>query len=186
VVRPVIPLLLSIPIGFFLYDIAGGGHFLIESLYLGGPAARPFYMLCLLLVVKVVFTAVCFGSGCSGGIFLPFLTMGALTGAIYYEGLGMLNLLPGPGLFDNFVILGMTGMFAAVVRAPITGILLLLEMCGNFTQFTALAIAAFSSFLFAELMGSAPVYTVLLDNIVKDRRLTSPIAKHNQRGIVLS
>jgi H+/Cl- antiporter ClcA len=167
IVRPIIPLLMTIPMGFLAFEILGGGHPLIENL---ASHHREIHVLLILLAVKLVFTAICFGSGAAGGIFLPFLTMGALAGCTFFEIVYTFDMLPDAHLYLNFIILGMTGMFAAVVRAPITGIILLIEMCGNFTQFPALVIVSFSSYLCVELLNSAPVYNVLLDRILKSSR----------------
>lgn len=71
------------------------------------------------------------GRGAPGGIFLPLLVMGAIIGSIYYN----VALLASPslsGLVGNFIILGMAGYFSAIVRAPITGIILISEMTGSF------------------------------------------------------
>jgi H+/Cl- antiporter ClcA len=159
--RPVFPLLLSVPLSFFLYDVTGGGHDLIESLSQGG---RPRDFLLLLLAVKVLFTAVCYGSGTSGGIFLPLLACGALSGAILGECLEWAGLVvEEQGL--NFIILGMAAFFTGAVKAPVTGIVLILEMSGNFDQLGSLVLVCFSSFVMSELIGSRPVYAVLLERM---------------------
>jgi H+/Cl- antiporter ClcA len=165
VLRPVLPLLLSVPVSFLLYDISGGGHELIEALS-GGEGPREF--LIFLLLAKVLFTALCYGSGTSGGIFLPLLACGALTGTI----LGRLLVIGGfaaEAQILNFMILGMAAFFTGAVNAPVTGIVLILEMSGNFSHLGSLVLVCFSSFVMIEFMASRPVYTVLLE------RLTGPV-----------
>ncbi|MDR2079861.1 MAG: ClC family H(+)/Cl(-) exchange transporter [Treponema sp.] len=163
VVRPAIPLLVSVPLGFFLFDLLGGGHGLIESL------SREQWALGtvgLLLAGKILFTALCYGSGASGGIFLPLLACGALAGEAFGNILTLGGFIPEEQTL-NFIILGMTAFFTGTVKAPVTGIILILEMSGNFNHLGSLVLASLSSFVTSELMGSPPVYAVLLGRILK-------------------
>ena len=67
-----------------------------------------------------------FGSGVPGGIFLPLLVLGAISGGLFAVGAG--NIFGFENLYlANFVILGMAGLFSAIVRAPVTGIILITE-----------------------------------------------------------
>ena len=66
-----------------------------------------------------------FGSGSPGGIFLPLLVLGSITGALFAKALGYDMYL------DNFIILGMAGYFSAIVKSPVTGIILISEMSGK-------------------------------------------------------
>jgi H+/Cl- antiporter ClcA len=166
VLRPLIPLLASVPAGLFLFDITGGGHGLIESL---SQTERALGLIVLLFAGKLLFTALCYGSGAPGGIFLPLLTCGALAGSA----LGMT--LSGAGLVDggrllNFIILGMAGFFAATVQAPVTGIVLILEMSGDFNHLSSLVLVSFSAFVTVEILGSRPVYAVLLKRILANQK----------------
>ncbi|MDR2070383.1 MAG: ClC family H(+)/Cl(-) exchange transporter [Treponema sp.] len=165
-VRPVLPLLVSIPLGFFFYDITGGGHSLIEALSREQPALG---MIALLFLGKLLFTAFCYGSGTSGGIFLPFLSCGALTGAALGVFLNMAGFIE-TARNVNFMILGMAGFFAAVVKAPVTGIILILEMSGNFNQLGSLVLVSLSAFVTTEVIVSRPVYAVLLERALAGKR----------------
>ena len=162
-VRPVLPLLISVPLGFYFFDVTGGGHNLIESLPLGGHSIE---LILLLLAGKIIFTALCYGSGTSGGIFLPLLACGALTG----DGLGLLlnrlgYLAEGNNL--NLMIMGMAAFFTGAVGAPVTGIVLILEMSGNFNHLSGLVLACLSAFITTLLINSRPVYETLLARILK-------------------
>jgi H+/Cl- antiporter ClcA len=162
IIRPIIPLLVSVPLGFFLFDITGGGHNLIESLSV---QSRSLALIVLLLGVKILFTALSYGSGTSGGIFLPLLACGALTG----HALGLI--LCGAGLIVedqilNFTILGMAAFFTGAVNAPVTGIVLILEMSGGFDHLVSLVLVCLSAFTASTVIASRPVYEVLLERIV--------------------
>ncbi|MDR3192894.1 MAG: chloride channel protein [Treponema sp.] len=164
-VRPVIPLLVSVPLAFLFYDVTGGGHDLIESL---SRQERSLALLFVLLGLKILFTALCYGSGSSGGIFLPLLAAGGLTGMALGKALGMAGLATeSQGL--NFMILGMAAFFTGAVKAPVTGIVLILEMSGTFSHLENLALVCFSSFVVSELIASRPVYAVLLERLEKAR-----------------
>ncbi|MDR2021245.1 MAG: ClC family H(+)/Cl(-) exchange transporter [Treponema sp.] len=161
--KPLIPLLVSVPLGFFLFDLIGGGHGLIESLSV---TERSLGMLAVLLAGKILFTALCYGSGTAGGIFLPLLACGALAGDL----LGHLLIRGGfiaAGQNLNFMILGMAAFFAAVVKAPVTGMVLILEMSGNFNHLGGLVLVCLSAFVTTELIASPPVYAVLLERMLK-------------------
>jgi H+/Cl- antiporter ClcA len=165
-IRPVLPLLVSIPLGFYFADITGGGHGLIESLSVTG---RGLSLVLILFAGKLLFTAFCYGSGTSGGIFLPLLACGALTGDAVGILLSMTGLVS-EGQHLNFMILGMAAFFTGAVKAPVTGIILILEMSGNFNHLGSLVLVSLSAFVTSELIASRPVYTVLLERILAAKK----------------
>ncbi len=157
--RPAVALLISIPFGLYLFDVTGGGHNLIEDV-----AHNQFALglLLTLLVGKLVFSAVSYGSGAAGGIFLPLLACGALTGEIFGRVLELVGLgSHSEGL--NFMIIGMAAFFTGVVRAPVTGAVLILEMSGNFNHFAGLVAGCMAAFVVGDLIKSRGVYEVLLE-----------------------
>ncbi|MDR2617340.1 MAG: ClC family H(+)/Cl(-) exchange transporter [Treponema sp.] len=167
-VRPVIPLLISIPLGFYFAGITGGGHNLIEALSTG---SQPVRILLVLFAGKVIFTALCYGSGTAGGIFLPLLACGALAGDSLGEALANFGFIDHSQAI-NFLILGMAAFFSGVVKAPVTGIILILEMSGNFNHLGNLVLVSLSAFVAADLIGSRPVYSVLLERVLKGQAQT--------------
>ena len=119
-------------------------------------------------VVKFLFSAVSFGSGAPGGIFFPLLVLGALLGGIFaMAGVGLFGL--DPVYINNFVLLSMAGFFTAIVRAPITGIILLFEMSGSVSQMLSLAIVSVAAYITATLLKSEPIYESLLGRILAGR-----------------
>lgn len=161
-IRLLIPFFLAGVFGFTYPYVLGGGHPLVENLtadqlVIGG--------LCLLFILKFSFSLISFGSGAPGGIFLPLLVLGAIIGSIYYktaEGLtGSLD-----GLLDNFIILGMAGYFAAIVRAPITGIILISEMTGSFSHLLTLSMVSLVAYVIPDMAHCAPVYDQLLHRLL--------------------
>ena len=150
-------------LGLVMPSVLGSGSGLIVSLTKGEMVLG---MAVLTLVVKFLFSAVSFGSGAPGGIFFPLLILGALLGAVFaMTGAEFFGL--DPVYINNFVLLGMTGFFTAIVRAPLTGIILLFEMSGSISQMLSLSIVSVTAYIVATLMRSEPIYDSLLKRILK-------------------
>lgn len=158
IVRPVVPLLVSVPLGFFLAETIGGGHGLVEHLAV---ARYSLMLLAGLFFVKLAFSGLSYGAGTAGGIFLPLLVCGALLGTAFGTVLFSLGLVVEIEIV-NFLILGMAAFFTAVVRAPVTGTVLILEMSGNLSHLGGLVIVCLIAQLACDLVRSRPVYDVLL------------------------
>ncbi|TGE32876.1 H(+)/Cl(-) exchange transporter ClcA [Desulfosporosinus sp. Sb-LF] len=159
----IIPLLISVVLGLRLPQVLGGGHELIVSLVTTGNFSLT--ILIVLLLVKFLFTMASFGSGAPGGIFLPLLAIGAIIGNVY--GVVLVQFFHfESGFMSNFIILAMAGYFTAVVRAPITGTILITEMTGSFSHLLSLAVVSIVAYIVADLLGSKPIYESLLDRIL--------------------
>ena len=150
-------------LGLVMPSVLGSGSGLIASLTKGEMVLG---MVVLTLVVKFLFSAVSFGSGAPGGIFFPLLILGAFLWAVFaMTGAEFFGL--DPVYINNFVLLGMTGFFTAIVRAPLTGIILLFEMSGSISQMLSLSIVSVTAYIVATLMRSEPIYDSLLKRILK-------------------
>ena len=163
--RIAIPFLFAGVFGLVLPEVLCGGHHIITHLSGVGMAVGT---ILLLFAAKFVFTMICFCSGAPGGIFFPLLVLGSLAGGVMGSAACALLGLP-ESCMINFLLLGMTGMFSGIVRAPITGIILIAEMSGSLTQFPGLVLVSVTAALTANLLGSKPVYDELLENMLKDR-----------------
>ena len=160
--RIVFPFVVSGIVCYTLPSILAGGHAMISLIT--GHTLLVSTML-LLLVAKFFFSAFCFGSGAPGGIFFPLLILGAYLGAIYGTLVIQASGIPSYYLV-NFITISMAGFFTAIVRAPITGILLIAEMTGTFEHFLSLAVVCIISYLVAHLLKSEPIYESLLGRIL--------------------
>lgn len=163
--RILIPFFCAGVLGFTAPELLGSGHDLIEKLtsvdMLLGAAV-------FLLVGRFLFSAVSFGSGAPGGIFFPLLVLGGYMGGIFaMAGIRLWGL--DPVFLNNFVLLAMAGYFAAVVRAPLTGIILIFEMTGTLTQMLSLSVVSIVAYVTATLLGSRPIYESLLDRLLLRR-----------------
>ncbi|MGB5823860.1 MAG: chloride channel protein [Proteocatella sp.] len=163
--QTIIPFLFAGVFGIIFPVVLGGGHRVIEELQL----STSILFILLIFVVKFVFSMISFGSGAPGGIFFPLLIIGATIGAMFgnvavnYFGFDAV-------LFYNFIILAMAGYFTAIVRAPITGIILLVEMTGSFTHLLSLTVVCIVAYITADLLNSAPIYESLLENQIADKK----------------
>lgn len=149
-------------LGLFVPEVLAGGHQMIVLLEKGQPALLTLFVL---LIIKFLFSTISFGSGAPGGIFFPLLILGAYLGAIY--GNVVINLFSVPEAWlTQFIILGMAGLFAGIVRAPITGIVLITEMTGNMHHFIDIALVSILAYIVANLLKSKPIYTSLLERLL--------------------
>ena len=76
-----------------------------------------------------------------------------------------------PEFFNNFIILSMAGYFTAIVRAPITGIILITEMTGSFTHLLSLTIVSIIAYIVADMLKSPPIYDSLLENLLQKNNI---------------
>ncbi|MDT8899737.1 H(+)/Cl(-) exchange transporter ClcA [Anaeroselena agilis] len=157
-----IPLLIGGIAGTVLPEILGGGNNLVGPIVSGNYGLS---MLLILLAAKFAFTMISYGSGVPGGIFLPMLVIGALAGGAF-SNVAVHFLAVDPHYTTNFVILAMAALFTAVVKAPITGSILITEMTGSFSHLISLITISMTAYIVAELAKSAPVYEELLDRIL--------------------
>lgn len=149
--------------GLLLPQILGGGSELVSST---SAMSLSIAMILLLLLSKFFFTMISYGSTAPGGIFLPLLVIGALSGLLYGN---MLIALFGldPSLLVTLMILAMAGYFTAIVKAPITGIVLITEMTGSFSHLLSISVVSLTAYVVADVMNSAPIYESLLNRMLK-------------------
>ncbi|MDD6382897.1 MAG: ClC family H(+)/Cl(-) exchange transporter [Selenomonadaceae bacterium] len=174
--KPVVPLLAAGLLGFTLPQVLGGGSPLVDSLVI---TDYPLAFLLLLLVGKFLFTMLCFGSGVPGGIFLPMLVLGSLGGAVFAKLAIVLGVLPAP-FAVNCIVFGMAAYFSAVVKSPITGSILIMEMTGSFEHMLALIIVSMTAYLVADLTGGQPVYDMLLERSLAVREKIKRRIRHKR------
>lgn len=114
-----------------------------------------------LLVLKLLATSFTLGSGNSGGVFAPSLFMGAVLGGIVGTVANMLwpEVVVHPGAY---ALVGMAAVFSGAARAPITAVLIVFEMSGDYQLILPLMLATVLSTLLAELLFKDSIYTLKL------------------------
>lgn len=143
--------------GWFYPGVAGGGGVLTDQALTGEIALL---VLPALILVRFALTMLSYGNGSAGGIFAPLLVIGALGGLLAGRGAHALAplWLPHP---EVFVVLGMGAFFTAIVRAPLTGIVLMVEMTGEYGFMLPLLVSCLAAYGVAEGLGNTPIYEAL-------------------------
>ena len=145
-------------LGLVQPEAAGGGFALIP---LAAAGKYSLLMLLFIFIVRVVTTLLCFASGAPGGIFAPMLALGTLLGTAF--GTAALSWFPQYGIEPaTFAIAGMGALFAASVRAPLTGIVLVLEMTDNYQLILPMIVTCLGATLLAQFLGGKPLYSAIL------------------------
>jgi len=155
-------------------EATGGGHSLAENLLSGAMDLKvTLGFIAILLVVKLALTSFSFATGVPGGIFAPLLVMGALTG--YLIGSLMGTAFPDLGISPHvFATIGMAAFLSSSVRAPLTGVVLIVEMTQQYALLYALLLGAFVSYIVADLLRDEPIYEALLE---RDLHRTGELGK---------
>lgn len=145
-------------LGLVMPAASGGGSGLIPLVAAGNYTAGT---LLFIFIIRLATTLLCFCSGAPGGIFAPMLALGTVLGTAF--GLVSAALLPEYHLqAATFAIAGMGALFAASVRAPLTGIVLVLEMTDNYQLILPMIITCLGATLLAQFLGGQPLYSSLL------------------------
>lgn len=164
------------PFGRFLvpFVIAGGVALSAPILMDGGdailklleqPTGITVALLATLLISKFLFTGVCFGAGVPGGTLFPLVVMGALAGALLGEaGTSLFGL--NPALVTNFMVLGIAGMFASAIRAPVTAVVLAFELTGSLDALLSLSVVSVVAYVTANVLHVDPYYEHLLAKLL--------------------
>lgn len=148
-------------VAWFEPSLVGGGEPLIQRTLDG---AFPLSTLALLLVARWLLGPFSYSTGVPGGLFAPLLVVGAVVGAMAAD-LGD-RFWPALGLSPTLAALvGMAAFFTAVVRAPLTGTLLVLGMTGTATPLLPMLAACAAAIVVTAALGSAPIYDTLRERM---------------------
>ena len=178
-IKMIFPFMIAGILGLTYPLVLGGGHSIIEALSIEQGIA----FLIVLWLVKFAFSMISFGSGAPGGIFFPLLVLGGTIGAIFAKcAIGYLGYEE--ILFYNFVILAMAGYFTAIVRAPITGVVLIIEMTGSFNHLLSLTVVSLIAYVTADLVKSPPIYEALLENLIHDQEGEQRESHHSLKTVI--
>jgi CIC family chloride channel protein len=155
-------------LAWFAPALAGGGDALTERALLGaGTVASVTAMFAL----RFVLGPVSYAAGTPGGLFAPMLALGAQTGLVF--GRVCLDWFPGmaspAGDTATFAVVGMAAFFVAVVRAPVTGIVLVTEMTASFTLLLPMLTACFTAMIVPMLLRVPPIYDSLGERAARHR-----------------
>jgi len=158
-------------VGWYDAPLLGGGLPLTNEALRGQGTMS---WLTAMLVLRFALSIGSYALGTAGGIFAPLLVLGGLLGLIIGDVGQRLfpAAVPEPAAF---AVVGMGAAFAGVVRCPLTGIVLLVEMTGQYDLILPLMIASFTASLVADELLVPPVYDALLE-----MQLANAEAKSNE------
>ncbi len=162
-------------IAWFAPVLVGGGDALTQHALDGFHALDGLGALALLPSIYLLRLAMITGSygvRTPGGLFAPLLVLGAVLGL--WIGKLCALALPGLGIQPvGFALVGMAALFTGIVRAPVTGIVLITEMTGNVTMLLPMLVACCAAMLVPTLLGNEPVYESLGARLQQQERLAS-------------
>ena len=150
-------------LAWFAPGLVGGGDPITQRTLDGAGTSA---LIPVLFLVRFGLGAVSYAAATPGGLFAPLLVLGAQLGQLFgilcrfvFSGL---NIRP-----QAFAVVGMAAFFSGVVRAPLTGIVLVTEMTGNVTMLLPMLTACFAAMLLPTLLRDAPIYDSLRERIVR-------------------
>jgi CIC family chloride channel protein len=145
-------------IGLFLPQVFGVGYPAMSEALAGHYSVG---LLLLLVLAKVLAVSLTIGSGGSGGVFAPSLFVGAMFGTAF--GAAANALLPGfTAPAGAYGLVGMAAVFAGAARAPITAVIILFELTGDYRIILPLMGAVVLSTLLSETLSRDTIYTLKL------------------------
>lgn len=160
-----------------LYSI-GGGHEFIEAVATGGTGALKInevfgaglvVSLVIIVLMRFITAAMTMGCGVPCGVFIPMLAIGAGLGAVLSALFQMGGMDPAYG--DYFVIICMAAFFTCIVKAPVTGIVMVFELTGQFVNFLPALIGVVIGEVVGFLFKTEAIYEKNLDGYIKDEKI---------------
>jgi len=158
---------------WFAPAVVGGGNMLTQAILADRYAIGG---LLIVFLARFLLGPWSYAAGAPGGLFAPLLVLGASSGGLFA---GVLNhFVPLPGFSPiAFAVVGMAAMFSASVRAPLTGIVLTIEMTGRGDLTLGLLGASLAAMLVAILLQSEPIYETLKRRMLAKASETSGFVK---------
>jgi CIC family chloride channel protein len=157
--QPVVGGLLVGLLGWFVPQVLGVGYGFVGQALNGTMA---FKLMLLLIVLKLFAVTTSYASGNAGGIFGPALFLGAMVGGavgtVAHHFFPASTALPGA-----YALVGMGAVFAGIVRAPMTSVLMIFEMTQDYAVIVPLMIANMISLFIASRLQHEPVYEALAE-----------------------
>ena len=143
--------------GWFVPQVLGVGYGYVGDALNGRIALK---LMALLVVLKLLGATTSYASGNAGGIFGPSLFIGAMLGGTV--GSVVHHLLPTyTATAGAYALVGMGTVFAGIVRAPMTSVLMIFETTRDYTVIVPLMISNLVSFFISSRLQPAPIYTAL-------------------------
>jgi CIC family chloride channel protein len=157
-------------VAWFAPGWVGGGDAITQQTLIGRLAVAqiPF-----VFALRFLLGPISYAAGTPGGLFAPMLVIGAQVGVLFvffcHVLFPQLQLSP-----TAFAVVAMAAFFTAVVRAPVTGIILVIELTASFTQLLPMLWACFAAMVIPTFFGVAPIYDLLRQPVLQSKRGAEP------------
>jgi chloride channel protein, CIC family len=144
-------------LAWFAPGMVGSGDAITQRVLNGGEGI---FLFGLVFVVRFTLGAVSYAAGTPGGLFAPMLVLGSQSGLLF--GTLFYNWFPSAGANPTeYAVVGMAALFTAAVRAPLTGIILAIELTGSSTLLLPMLGGCFAAMLVPTLLRNPPIYESL-------------------------
>lgn len=154
-------------------NVAGGGHDFIQTLGSLSSTQTPtvfglpiIWTLVIVLVLKAVATVLNMGASVPCGTFIPMLAIGACIGALTSEIWVLLGM--NPASKDTLIMICMAAFFATVVKAPITAVIMVVELTFSFTPLLPVIIGVSIGYFIGDIARTDSIYETLLEQFVEE------------------
>ena len=162
--RIVFIFLLTGVVGLVFVDAIGGGHRIIQGIL---NLDFTWQVLLVMFFVRFALLIITPNSGAMGGMFVPVLTIGALVGGLLGKAFIAMGL--SSEFYQTIVLITMTTFMGATMRAPLTAIVLVVEMTNNyFSSFLSTGITVMIAYLIVEALRIEPLYEKALMDSFKN------------------
>jgi chloride channel protein, CIC family len=151
-------------LAWFAPGLVGGGDVITQNVLSGSAALT---VVPLVFLLRFVLGTVSYAARTPGGLFAPMLVLGAQLGLVF----GVVCRLAFPDLNIQpvgFAVVGMAAFFTGVVRSPLTGIVLVVEMTSSVQMLLPMLGACFAAMLVPTLLHDSPIYETLRANLLQN------------------
>ncbi|MGA8157545.1 MAG: H(+)/Cl(-) exchange transporter ClcA [Rhodoplanes sp.] len=153
-------------LAWFTPALVGGGDAITAQILVGGESLG---VVLLAFFIRFGLGAISYAANTPGGLFAPLLVLGAQSGLLFWTACHAM--FPGLDIQPvGFAVVGMAAFFAGVVRAPLTGIVLVTEMTANVTMLLPMLGACFMAMLVPTLLGNPPIYDSLRELTIRSEQ----------------
>lgn len=177
--RMLVPFLFAGVVGLITIYAMGGGHALIEAVGTHGGegemtvtsvfSSPVVVTLIVILILRLLSTALNLGAGVPSGIFIPMLALGACLGALLSKMCSVMGMVP--IYSDCIVMISMATFFTAVVKAPLTAIIMVVELTWQFTLLIPVILGVSIGYMISEIFKLKPLYDAMLETIMKEENV---------------
>ncbi len=183
--KMLIPFMLAGIFGLITVYAMGGGHELIQALGSKSEGMELIFSsplwatLLIVFAFKFIVSVVNMGAGVPCGVFIPMLAVGACLGAL----LSLLCVQMGmdPAYSDVMIMICMATFFTTIVKAPVTGIVMVVELTWSFTFLLPVVMGVAVGYLVGDVFHTQPIYDKLLEGIVEEQKVREGAKKETVR-----